>query len=96
MCYLATRIAFWRKTLQWANPTQKPSQVPPPCTAAWSRLETIVLDPGCRQQAVRHVSVPAEVRQLLADLRSHLAEKVEPPVYISDRRLVKSVALMQV
>lgn len=44
---------------------------------------------------MRQVSVPAEVRQLLADLRSHLAEKVEPPVYISDRRLVKSVALMQ-
>ena len=51
---------------------------------------------GCRRQAVRRVSVPAEVRQLLADLRSHLAEKVEPPVYISDRRLVKSVAFMQV
>lgn len=45
---------------------------------------------------MRRVSVPAEVRQLLADLRSHLAEKVEPPVYISDRRLVKSVAFMQV
>ena len=37
-----------------------------------------------------------EVRQLLADLRTHLREKIEPPVYVSDRRLVKAVGLMQV
>ena len=49
-----------------------------------------------RQQALRHVSVPVEVRQLLADLRTHLREKIEPPVYVSDRRLVKAVGLMQV
>ncbi len=49
-----------------------------------------------RQQALRHVSVPIEVRQLLADLRTHLREKIEPPVYVSDRRLVKAVGLMQV
>ena len=49
-----------------------------------------------RQQALQHVSVPVEVRQLLADLRRHLREKIEPPVYVSDRRLVKAVGLMQV
>ncbi|KAL0039144.1 hypothetical protein WJX77_009128 [Trebouxia sp. C0004] len=49
-----------------------------------------------RQQALRHVSVPVEVRQLLADLRTYLREKIEPPVYVSDRRLVKAVGLMQV
>jgi len=32
---------------------------------------------------------------LLADLRGHLQDKCEPPVYVSDRRLVKAVALMQ-
>ena len=42
------------------------------------------------------MSVPIEVRQLLADLRTHLREKIEPPVYVSDRRLVKAVGLMQV
>lgn len=40
--------------------------------------------------------VPQHVIQLLADLRSYLQEKIEPPVYVSDRRLVKAVALMQV
>ena len=33
---------------------------------------------------------------LLADLRKHLQEESEPPVYVSDRRLVKSLALLQV
>ena len=42
------------------------------------------------------MSVPVEVLQLLADLRTHLREKIEPPVYVSDRRLVKAVGLMQV
>lgn len=50
----------------------------------------------CRQEALREVKVPVEVRQLLADLRTHLREKLEPPVYVSDRRLVKAVGLMQV
>ena len=45
---------------------------------------------------MKSVSVPTEVRQLLADLRTHLREKIEPPVYVSDRRLVKAVGLMQV
>lgn len=49
-----------------------------------------------RKEAVRRVRVPPSVVQLLADLRSFLQDKVEPPVYVSDRRLVKAVALMQV
>lgn len=40
--------------------------------------------------------VPREVVQLLADLRAFLQDQCEPPVYVSDRRLVKAVALMQV
>lgn len=45
---------------------------------------------------MKKVKVPIEVRQLLADLRTHLREKLEPPVYVSDRRLVKAIGLMQV
>lgn len=49
-----------------------------------------------RREAMRAVRVPQHVIQLLADLRTYLQEKIEPPVYVSDRRLVKAVALMQV
>jgi MoxR-like ATPase len=49
-----------------------------------------------RGEAARAVRVPASVIQLLADLRAFLQERCEPPVYVSDRRLVKAVALMQV
>ena len=33
---------------------------------------------------------------MITDLRSFLQEKIEPPVYVSDRRLVKSIQLLQV
>eukprot|EP00882_Tetradesmus_deserticola_P032305 GHRQ01036610.1.p1 GENE.GHRQ01036610.1~~GHRQ01036610.1.p1 ORF type:complete len:138 (-),score=36.08 GHRQ01036610.1:264-677(-) len=49
-----------------------------------------------RTAALSAVRVPQHVIQLLADLRSYLQDKIEPPVYVSDRRLVKAVALMQV
>lgn len=49
-----------------------------------------------RESALRSVRVPQSVIQLLADLRVYLQEQVEPPVYVSDRRLVKAVGLMQV
>ena len=35
------------------------------------------------------VEVPENVVYLLSDLRRHLQEEVEPPVYVSDRRLIK-------
>jgi MoxR-like ATPase len=50
----------------------------------------------CKQDAVRSVRVPASVIQMVTDLRTYLQEKIEPPVYVSDRRLVKSVQLLQV
>ncbi|PSC72582.1 ATPase associated with various cellular activities AAA_5 [Micractinium conductrix] len=49
-----------------------------------------------RERALDAVEVPPSVLQLIADLRSYLQDKCEPPVYVSDRRLVKAVALMQV
>jgi MoxR-like ATPase len=50
----------------------------------------------CKAQALSRVRVPASVIQLITDLRTYLQEKVEPPVYISDRRLVKAIQLLQV
>ena len=40
--------------------------------------------------------MPDEVLGLLADLRELLQNKMEPPVYVSDRRLVKTIALLKV
>mmetsp|Transcript_21554 Transcript_21554/g.59746 ORF Transcript_21554/g.59746 Transcript_21554/m.59746 type:complete len:571 (+) Transcript_21554:16-1728(+) len=51
---------------------------------------------ACKAQALARVRVPATVIQLITDLRTYLQEKVEPPVYISDRRLVKAIQLLQV
>ena len=39
--------------------------------------------------------MPEEIINLLSDVRSFLQDKCEPPVYVSDRRLVKTVTLMQ-
>lgn len=49
-----------------------------------------------RAAALASVAVPPAVLHLISDLRSYLQDKCEPPVYVSDRRLVKAVALMQV
>ena len=48
-----------------------------------------------RQEACRDTQVPQAVMDLLADLRRHLQEECEPPVYVSDRRLIKALALLQ-
>ena len=49
-----------------------------------------------RKRAEALVEVTPSVLNLIADLRAFLQEKCEPPVYVSDRRLVKAVGLMQV
>jgi MoxR-like ATPase len=41
------------------------------------------------------VDVPDSVIDLLVGLRTHLQERCEPPVYVSDRRFMKSVSLLQ-
>lgn len=51
---------------------------------------------GFRERAVRAVTVPKHVVDILVDLRTHMQEQLEPPAYISDRRLVKAVDLMKV
>jgi hypothetical protein len=49
--------------------------------------------PDAAHQAV---DVPEPVVDLLAELRNWLADKAEPPVRVSDRRLMKAVRLLQV
>ena len=42
------------------------------------------------------VRVPLGVLNLINDLREHLQKSCEPPIYVSDRRLVKAVRMLQV
>jgi len=49
-----------------------------------------------RRLAEETVEVSAEILNIVADLRTYLQDSCEPPIYVSDRRLVKSVALLQV
>merc|ERR1719181_1577325 len=42
------------------------------------------------------VAVPPGIVKLLVALRQHLADKCEPPVVVSDRRLLKAVKLLKV
>lgn len=51
---------------------------------------------GVYQRAKDEVEVPDGVAQLIAGLREHLQEQCEPPVYVSDRRLVKAVSMLKV
>jgi MoxR-like ATPase len=51
---------------------------------------------GVAQSAQKHVRMPDNVGQLIAGLREHLQEQCEPPVYVSDRRLVKAVSMLKV
>lgn len=51
---------------------------------------------GVRAAAEAAVSVPDEVVDVLVELRSWLQDKCEPPVYVSDRRLLKAVSLLKV
>ena len=41
------------------------------------------------------VRVPGRVIDILARLRSHLMEECEPPIYISDRRLLKCINMLK-
>lgn len=42
------------------------------------------------------VELPEAVIDILAGLRNWLQDKCEPPVYVSDRRFMKAVNLLQV
>lgn len=49
-----------------------------------------------RAEALAAVAVPQPVVDVLVDLRTFMQDTLEPPSYVSDRRLVKAVAVMQV
>jgi MoxR-like ATPase len=42
------------------------------------------------------VELPDAVIDILTSLRNYLQDKCEPPVYVSDRRFMKAVNLLQV
>lgn len=42
------------------------------------------------------VDVPDSVIDILAELRCYLQDKCEPPIYVSDRRFMKAVQMLQV
>lgn len=53
-------------------------------------------DRACAEDAYQAVDLPDSVLDLLVNLRQYLQDKCEPPVYVSDRRFMKAVNLLQV
>ncbi|EIE24598.1 hypothetical protein COCSUDRAFT_40953 [Coccomyxa subellipsoidea C-169] len=51
---------------------------------------------GTAKAAYNAVELPDAVIDILTSLRNYLQDKCEPPVYVSDRRFMKSVNLLQV
>lgn len=51
---------------------------------------------ACADDAYQGVDLPESVVDILVNLRNYLQEKCEPPVYVSDRRFMKAVNLLQV
>lgn len=47
-------------------------------------------------KAVGAVDVPESVIDVLTSLRDYLQDKCEPPIYVSDRRFMKALNLLQV
>ena len=57
---------------------------------------TLVDFAGTADAAIAAVALPLSVVDLLTGLRGFLQDKAEPPVYVSDRRFMKAVNLLQV
>jgi len=51
---------------------------------------------GVKEKACEMTTIPDSVINLMTDLRAHLQDKCEPPIYVSDRRLLKAVTLLRV
>lgn len=47
-------------------------------------------------RAIAAVDLPDSVVELATGLRDYLQDKCEPPVYVSDRRFMKAINLLQV
>lgn len=61
-----------------------------------AQLEGGVARRGTAKAAYRAVELPDAVIDILTSLRNYLQDKCEPPVYVSDRRFMKAVNLLQV
>ena len=62
-------------------------------SSATAKLETAWLQ-DLADKARSEIAVPDKVIDILARLRSHLMNECEPPIYISDRRLLKCVGML--
>ena len=51
---------------------------------------------GTAKAAYSSVELPEAVVDVLTALRNYLQDKCEPPIYVSDRRFMKAVNLLQV
>ena len=49
-----------------------------------------------RAEALKAVTIPESILGNLVELREYLAERCEPPVYVSDRRMLKAANLLKV
>jgi MoxR-like ATPase len=78
------------------SPNTAASSVPEATAAVAAPPLTIEAVRHVRQVALQSVAVPPQVVDLLVDLRTYMQEVLEPPAYVSDRRMVKAVELMQV
>ena len=63
-------------------------------SSATAKLETAWLQ-DLADKARSEIAVPDKVIDILARLRSHLMNECEPPIYISDRRLLKCVGMLK-
>jgi len=61
-------------------------------------VEKIAMDEfrGTGDEAYDAVDVPESVIVVLTNLRDHLQDKCEPPIYVSDRRFMKAIQFLQV
>ena len=61
-----------------------------------AQLNLWVLHRNTASVAYRSVEVTDAVIDVLTGLRDYMQDKCEPPVYVSDRRFMKSIQMMQV
>lgn len=73
-----------------------PSDSNSPLCAPASRATISRREIAACQRASRRVKVAPSIIRMLAELRSYLQGTMEPPVYVSDRRMLKSMRLLQV
>lgn len=78
-----------------AEATTEASTSAAPAAAAAPEL-TLEDFKSAASEAYASTTLPESVIDLLVSLRTHLQERCEPPVYVSDRRFMKAVNLLQV